>query len=480
MEQAGGMRYETAQRLEQPGRVAGGALKGAATLAADILAAAVAALLSLSLTNIARSVIGEDVIALGDPRFALHSLIIAVLTFGVLFWFRSEGHYQRRQALADQLKAVMSGAAMGALCAASVQFAFVDVGSRLLTLSYWAVLAPLIMLARMAARDMLRAAGAWSVPAAVFTCASRAEAVERFINKREELGARVDSVVAVNAMSPDALVAAMDQAAETGRAVIYAPSAGDPNQPAVIERLAMAGTPFMLSPQIGPLPNEAELLDFPPEDLALMEVRDPLGRPLALAAKRGFDILAAGLALALLSPVLGLLMLAIRADGGPALYRQARLGKDGRVFNCLKLRSMVIDADARLAAVLHADPEAAAEWRAYQKLARDPRITVVGRLIRKLNLDELPQLINVLRGDMSLVGPRPMMVEQAETYGPRLAAYGRVRPGITGLWQTNGRNATTFEERARLDAWYVRNWSLWRDFVILVRTLRELVASSGR
>lgn len=472
--------YDQAADLTTTKAHSGSNLKGLATLTADVAAALASVFLSLLGTNLIRAQVGEPMIALSDPGLRLHLTIVSVLTVCVLFWYRAEGHYHRRQALADQLKAVIGGAVIGALCAATVQFAFVEVGSRLLTLSYWAFLPVMVMVGRMASRDILRASGAWSVPSVVFTCASRAEDVASFITKRDEIGARMDRVVAVNAMPSEALVRAMRQAVQEGQAVIYAPSAGDPNQQDVIDQLVLTGTPFMLSPQIGRLPNQAEILDFPPEDIALMDVSDPLGRPLALAVKRVFDIAASGFALLVLSPILAGLMIAIRSDGGPAVFRQPRIGENGRVFDCLKLRSMVLDADARLEAMLKSDQSAADEWRAYQKLTNDPRITSVGRIIRKLNLDELPQLINVLRGDMSLVGPRPMMASQAEDYGDRLAAYMRMRPGITGLWQTNGRNATTFAERARLDAWYVRNWSLWRDFVILVRTLRELIVSSGR
>ncbi|CAN0177047.1 unnamed protein product [Chrysoparadoxa australica] len=141
---------------------------------------------------------------------------------------------------------------------------------------------------------------------------------------------------------------------------------------------------------------------------------------------------------------------------------------------------MVVNAEARLAEILESDPEREAQWRAYQKLDDDPRITPVGRLLRVTSLDELPQLINVLKGDMSLVGPRPMTLDQQECYGQAMLDYQRVRPGLTGLWQVNGRNDTTFEERARLDSHYVQNWSLWRDVVILIRTVREVLFSSGR
>jgi undecaprenyl-phosphate galactose phosphotransferase len=141
---------------------------------------------------------------------------------------------------------------------------------------------------------------------------------------------------------------------------------------------------------------------------------------------------------------------------------------------------MAVDAEARLSALLAAEPERRAQWETYQKLDDDPRITPVGRVLRRFSLDELPQLINVLRGEMSVIGPRPMLLEQRGLYGPSLDAYERMRPGLTGLWQVNGRNATSFEERARLDDWYARNWSLWRDGVIVLRTIRELVAAGGR
>lgn len=170
----------------------------------------------------------------------------------------------------------------------------------------------------------------------------------------------------------------------------------------------------------------------------------------------------------------------IRRDGGPAMFVQPRVGLDGKTFGCLKFRSMCVDAETRLRDVLKADPDRAEEWARFQKLENDPRITSTGKWLRKLSLDELPQLINVLKGEMSLIGPRPMTLDQQDEYGASLSAYIRMRPGITGLWQVNGRNATSFAERARLDDWYARNWSLWRDAVILIRTVREVALPSGR
>ena len=198
------------------------------------------------------------------------------------------------------------------------------------------------------------------------------------------------------------------------------------------------------------------------------------------AVKRAFDIAASLSALIALSPLLVLIALIIRTDGGPALFAQRRLGRGGRAFHCLKFRTMAEDAEARLNALLDDDPELAEHYAIYKKLDADPRITRFGVFLRATSLDELPQLLNVLLGQMSLVGPRPMMEHEREDYGPAFAEYASVRPGITGLWQVSGRNRTSFAERARLDQLYVRRWSLVQEARILLLTVREVATGSGR
>lgn len=194
-------------------------------------------------------------------------------------------------------------------------------------------------------------------------------------------------------------------------------------------------------------------------------------------AKRGLDI---GIVLLALVPVLLVmapLCLLIMLDGHSPLYRQARIGRNGRVFRMWKLRSMVHDADARLEAHLAANPRARVEWDHAQKLRDDPRITPIGSLIRKTSLDELPQLFNVLMGDMSLVGPRPMMVDQQTLYPG--TAYYAMRPGITGIWQTSLRNETSFAERAIFDARYFRELSLLTDVRLIGKTFRVVLKGTG-
>lgn len=195
-------------------------------------------------------------------------------------------------------------------------------------------------------------------------------------------------------------------------------------------------------------------------------------------AKRLLDLVFVLLTLPVFLPVIGICALALWIEGGSPFYRQDRLGRNGRVFSILKLRTMVRDADAMLEHCLSEDAALAAEWRSTQKLKNDPRVTRVGALLRETSLDELPQLWNVLTGDMSLVGPRPMMPDQLPLYGEP-GCYFAVRPGLTGIWQVSLRNETQFSDRAQLDAVYCANLSLWGDFKLLLRTVGVVLRRTG-
>jgi lipopolysaccharide/colanic/teichoic acid biosynthesis glycosyltransferase len=202
---------------------------------------------------------------------------------------------------------------------------------------------------------------------------------------------------------------------------------------------------------------------------------------IGLALKRTTDIAGAAILLLLLAPLMPTLALFVRLDGGPALYRHLRIGYGDRPFGCLKFRTMVTDADSLLASHLANNPKAAAEWATHRKLTADPRVTRIGAVLRATSLDELPQLLNVLRGQMSLVGPRPVVREELEQhYGDvGRAAYAATRPGITGLWQISGRNDTTYQERVGLDIAYVGSWSLFLDLKILLRTIPAVLSRRG-
>ena len=202
--------------------------------------------------------------------------------------------------------------------------------------------------------------------------------------------------------------------------------------------------------------------------------------PFQRAAKRGVDILGALVFFAVMGPLYLLVAATVLVSmGRPVHYWQDRLGTGGRRFRFYKFRSMLQDSDLVLDEFLSRNDMARTQWDTFQKLEQDPRITPIGQLIRKLSLDELPQLWNVLKGDMSLVGPRPCMERQRSLYGTNWEHYCAMRPGITGLWQVNGRNRLPYAKRVELDAHYVNNWSLWLDFKILLKTFRTVVTGEG-
>lgn len=196
--------------------------------------------------------------------------------------------------------------------------------------------------------------------------------------------------------------------------------------------------------------------------------------------KRVFDLTLGALMLLAAAPILLGLMLLVSLDGGKPVFAHIRVGQGGRMFKCLKIRSMRQDAEAQLAAILASDPVAAAEWAADHKLSNDPRVTRIGAFLRRSSLDELPQLWNVLRGDMSLVGPRPVTEAEIDRYGAAAADYLTLKPGLTGPWQVDGRNDISYDDRVALDVAYARNHDLRRDFNIVLRTGLSVLKLTGR
>ncbi|MFK7942698.1 MAG: sugar transferase [Paracoccaceae bacterium] len=204
--------------------------------------------------------------------------------------------------------------------------------------------------------------------------------------------------------------------------------------------------------------------------------------------KRFLDVALSLFALILLAPLFGLIMAGLARERGTLFFRQTRVGQHGRRFTCLKFRTMREDAQDRLELLLDCNPTARTEWAQHQKLFHDPRVTWLGQILRSSSLDELPQLINILRGDMSLVGPRPIIAPEVPGYpsdqryfhGTAFSDYASCLPGLTGLWQVSGRHQTPYAERVRLDQCYARQWSMWLDFVILLRTIKVVLRRDGR
>jgi exopolysaccharide production protein ExoY len=211
-------------------------------------------------------------------------------------------------------------------------------------------------------------------------------------------------------------------------------------------------------------------------DLQLAEITS--AHPIGLNSKRLIDIILAVSGIVLLAHLLIICFIAtVATSRGPALFRHRRVGFKGKYFDCLKFRTMVQDAPERLRQLLESDPVAAAEWATDRKLRHDPRVTAIGAMLRKSSLDELPQLFNVLKGDMSIVGPRPVTDEELIRYSSAINAYLACRPGITGLWQVSGRSTTTYDKRIACDTFYARNWSMSLDAKILIVTIPAVLIS---
>jgi Undecaprenyl-phosphate galactose phosphotransferase WbaP len=207
--------------------------------------------------------------------------------------------------------------------------------------------------------------------------------------------------------------------------------------------------------------------------------RPPLRVPAYAGVKRALDIVGAVILAAVFSPLVFVIIAFMGREEGSIIYRHRRVGRGGRIFECLKFRTMVPDADQVLRELLERDPDIKAEWLRDHKLRCDPRVTRLGRFLRRTSLDELPQLWNVIRGEMSLVGPRPVVREELLRYGSNVRAYLSARPGITGLWQVKGRNDTDYRRRVVLDTYYVRNQNLLLDLYILLKTTRVVLGGSG-
>lgn len=229
-----------------------------------------------------------------------------------------------------------------------------------------------------------------------------------------------------------------------------------------------------------PMGGGIDVETFFTEKIMLIRVRNNLERRLNRIIKYLFDMILTIVGTICISPLLVIIAIWIYKDSpGPVIFKHMRVGKDGKEFPCYKFRSMCVDAKEKLEELLKNDPKARAEWERDFKLKHDPRITKSGAFLRKTSLDELPQIFNVLKGEMSLVGPRPIIKAEMERYGNYINDYLMVRPGIAGMWQCSGRNDIDYTERVHMDSWYVRNWSVWLDIMILWRTFKAVFAKKG-
>jgi Undecaprenyl-phosphate galactose phosphotransferase WbaP len=342
--------------------------------------------------------------------------------------------------------------------------------SRSIVMVTWALGAPAVLLARKVARQTLSRCGWWGVPAVVFGSGASAKRILNALRNRE-LGVRVTAVVSSD----------FSYLPRNGTAH-YAILAEPPSKVALhhmIQDQCKGFRQVLLVPDIQGICS----LGISARDIGGeigFEVPQRLFHRSAGIMKRAIDLILTLPGLIVLSPIFLLIAVAIKLTSrGPVFYGHTRHGRDGKTFNALKFRTMFQNGESMLLEHFQKHPEKLPAWHCDQKLKRDPRVTPVGRWLRRYSLDEFPQLCNVLLGQMSLVGPRPIVSAEVLKYGRGYDLYSRVRPGITGLWQVSGRNNTTYPERVAFDEYYVRNWSVWLDTYILIRTVRAVFCAEG-
>ncbi len=451
--------------------------------AADLAAFVAAQVMALCLANLVRDRLGLQVPPLSllaqiQPEMQL----LAALFCSALAYLTARGCYRERLPFWVELRLFVLVSTFALLAEAFIEVALKGQPSRLVLIGGWILFPLAVAVLRPLAKRTLAALGLWRVPVLVIgDAAGIANVAEVFGSE----GVSGYDVVATCAPEQALALAERDGWAsllrqEGARRLALSIHRGSTIEPRLIQSILRVGLPFAVLPPVDVLPVVGcERIPFFSHDTLMLSYRNNLAQPMARLVKTVFDLLIATLLLAALSPLFVVIVLLVRRDGGPAFFSHRRIGAHGRSFGCLKFRTMVPNADEVLLRALAADEALAAEWDATQKLRHDPRITRIGRLLRATSLDELPQLVNVMRLEMSLVGPRPIVKAEVARYGEDIAFYYEARPGLTGLWQVSGRADTSYVQRVRLDCWYVKNWTMWHDVAILSKTVPAVLSRRG-
>ncbi len=431
---------------------------------------------------------------------AHHSTPINVFAvLGILFVVVRylSGDYGRRQAFWDGAKATTI-----ALSVMSIpDFVMALLGSAIYSLWpvlwSWVALLFVLPVTRQGARLILRRLAIWQIPTVLIGVSPRSAEIWTALKGSLSLGfdlrwlvieedtdcvpQTLTSLKRIHSSDP-ARIAALVCGEGCKEAIVAVEEMKSAHFAEVVQRLLEVNVPVAIIPSINRLPLANVTTNyFFGSDVLLMQVRSNVQRLPWRITKRLFDISLSVLLLILLTPLCLILGTIIkRSSPGPVMFSQMRVGRSGTPFQCWKFRTMVVDAESVLSRWAKENPELYLEYLKTYKLRDDPRITRIGKWLRRTSLDELPQLINVLRGDMSLVGPRPVVQQELdEHYGPATQLYIRTRPGMTGLWQVSGRSDTSYERRVFLDEWYILNWSFWYDIVILIQTSWMVVTGKG-
>lgn len=432
----------------------------------------------------------------GDVDMKIHDMqwTQIVLVFGIPMLLLPQrswvlGHYTRFRPTWTELKEVWTLCLLFSLISVVVLFSLKLEFSRLWLGFFLVILCILIPVGRYFAKYLMTKAGFWFAPTYVVGTGDNAMMAAAALNSDISLGHQIVGFIdlfPVNAIQTLEGKPVWNQLPENtydeDPHLVFALDSLDDLElhRRLLNRYIAYSSSITIAPPINGLPLcGAEVINVFRHDTVLLKLQNNINNRWAKLTKRCFDLVFASLALILLSPLLLLVALIIWSDGGKPIYPHRRIGKGGYTFNCLKFRSMMANSENVLEDYFAENVDAQIEWEENQKLTNDPRVTRIGHFIRKTSLDELPQLFNVLSGEMSIVGPRPIVSNEVSKYGEYLPYYMLMVPGITGLWQSSGRSNTSYRERVFLDVWYSRNWSVWHDFVIVLRTFPALLGSVG-
>lgn len=424
-----------------------------------------------------------------EGYFRIYGLLIVLSGCIFSFGFFLQ-HYSQRKPFWDELREVLGALFILMIVDAAFFFFNKMYFSRLAFAVQWLVLIPLLPTLRTIFKLRWLKRGTWQIPVRLIGSGNNAHEAWLALKSEGLMGYELKEVVLTQPLDDfvdvdwgNAVKISWHNGLElvNNRQIVVALES---EQQTELEEVVRKFSRFYQNMIIVPPTRGLPLWGMEPlhsfsHEVLLLRSRNNLLHPSSRIIKRLFDILISSCLLLLLLPLFGYLVYKIRRTDGDAFFGHQRIGVSGASFPCYKFRTMVTNSAEVLEQLLRENPIMREEWEREFKLKNDPRITSIGHFLRRTSLDELPQLWNVLRGDMSLVGPRPVVEVELEKYGDDVDYYLYVKPGMTGLWQVSGRNDVDYETRVALDAWYVRNWSLWNDLVILIKTVRVVLQKDG-
>jgi Undecaprenyl-phosphate galactose phosphotransferase WbaP len=399
----------------------------------------------------------------------LEQLQVVLLASYMCLWFAARGHYTDRHSAASDI---------GEITLCVILAALIHLTGSTGSATLWLTVLLFLITGRIGTKWLLFRLGDTRLPALVIGPKSRCAALRSAMGGDWYRGFQIQQEIVCDTVHYDSVETTLTKLANAGKIGLVILATEAPVDEVFKVQALARDLGLALSISHTPHCRFGMNRFFGTKFTVLREVRGwrswPDSHP-----KRLLDLTLSLLGLPFIVPIILVISFLIRKDGGPAFYASPRIGYGGKTFQALKFRTMVMDADRNLKGLLERDSEARHEWETTFKLRNDPRVTRIGRVLRRFSLDELPQIINVIRGEMSLVGPRPLLLAERETYGETFDLYCKCIPGITGPWQVRGRNNLAYHQRIELNSWYANNASVLTDMVILMRTLSVVLKQTG-